>query len=50
VAPGILEISPSFLGETVVITYDPEKIDILDYLRTIASDPEVERLINGASR
>ncbi len=48
-ANGILAVEPSFLSPNLVIKYDPKKINILDYLRTIASNPEIEKAILGES-
>jgi hypothetical protein len=47
VPEGIRDIRASLFGRSLVIEYDPQKIDILDYLRTMASDPEVEKAIKA---
>ena len=49
VADGILAVEPNFFSRNIVIRYDPTKIDILDYLRTMASHPEIEKAIKGES-
>ena len=48
-ADGILAVEPNFLSLNLVIKYDPKKINILDYLRTMASHPEIEEAIKGES-
>lgn len=45
-ADGILAIEPNFLSFNLVIKYDPKKIDILEYLRAMASHPDIEKVIN----
>jgi hypothetical protein len=49
VADGILAVEPNFFSRNIVIRYDPTKIDILDYLRTMASHPEIEKTIKDES-
>jgi hypothetical protein len=49
VADGILAVEPNFLSRNIMIKCDPMKIDILDYLRTMASHPEFEKAIKGES-
>jgi hypothetical protein len=46
-ADGILTIEPNYLSFNLVIRYDPRKIDILAYMRTLASDPEIEKIVKG---
>ena len=48
-ADGILAVEPNFLSRNLVIKYDPEKIDILAYLLTMASHPEIEKVIKDES-
>ena len=44
-ADRILAIEPNFLSFNLVIKYDTKKIDILDYLRTMAFHPEIQKTI-----
>jgi hypothetical protein len=41
---GILEIQPNPVTGSLVINYDPKRIDILEYLEDMASNGEIQRL------
>jgi hypothetical protein len=32
---------------SIVITYEPKAIDIIDYIKTMASDPHVKKIMKG---
>ncbi len=44
---GIKDFHVNPLKGSIVITYEPEGIDIIKYIKTVSSDPEVKRIING---
>lgn len=44
---GIKEVRPSFFSTSVVITYEPGKIDIIEYVKNMASGIEMQKLIGG---
>lgn len=44
---GIKEVRPSLFSANVVITYETGKIDILDYIKNMASSIEIQKLIGG---
>jgi hypothetical protein len=48
-APGILDIRPNWITGTLVIFYDPKKIDIMEHLKQLASNPKI-RAILGHSK
>ncbi len=41
---GIKDIRPSPFSGSVVITYEPGKIDIIEYIKTMASSMEMQKL------
>lgn len=45
--PAIKNFHVNPLKGSVVIIYEPEKIDILDYIRKMAADPRVKTMIKG---
>jgi hypothetical protein len=47
VPSGIKDFHVNPLKGSIVITYEPDDIDILKYIRKIASDPEIKRMIKG---
>ncbi len=47
VPPAIKDFHVNPLKGSVVITYEPEKIDILDYIRKMAADPHVKTMMKG---
>jgi hypothetical protein len=44
---GIKDIRPNPLSGSVVITYKPEKINIIEYLKDIVSSAEMQKLMGG---
>ncbi|WP_333654481.1 HMA2 domain-containing protein [Dissulfurispira sp.] len=44
---GIKDIRPNPFSGSIVITYIPEKIDIIEYLKDIASSIEMQKLMGG---
>jgi len=44
---GIKDIRPSPFSGSVVITYEPEKIDIIEYIKNMASSMEMQKLVGG---
>lgn len=44
---GIEDIRPNPFSGSIVITYKPEKINIIEYLKDIASSTEIQKLIGG---
>ncbi|MCX8026354.1 MAG: heavy-metal-associated domain-containing protein [Thermodesulfovibrionales bacterium] len=47
---GITDVRPNPLSGSVVITYDPSKIDIEKYLETISNDEDVIKILSGATK
>jgi hypothetical protein len=47
---GILDIQPNPMGGSLVINYDPKKIDVLEYLETMAFNSEIEEFIRNDRR
>lgn len=45
--PAIKDFHVNPLKGSVVITYEPEKIDILDYIREMAADSIVQTMMKG---
>lgn len=43
---GIEDIRPNPFSESIAITYEPEKINIIEYLN-VASSTEMQRLVGG---
>jgi hypothetical protein len=44
---GIKEVRPSLFSASVVITYETGKIDIVEYIKNMASSIEIQKLIGG---
>lgn len=44
---GIEDIRPNPLSGSVVITYEPGKIDIFEYIKKITSSTEIQKLMGG---
>lgn len=44
---GIEDIRPNPFSGSIVITYKPEKINIIEYLKDIASSAEMQKLMGG---
>jgi hypothetical protein len=44
---GIEDIKPNPFSGSIVITYRPEKINIIEYLKDIASSAEMQKLMGG---
>ena len=44
---GILDVQPNPITSSLVIYYDPRKIDILEYLETVASNSKIEEIIRN---
>lgn len=44
---GIDDIRPNPFSGSIVITYKPEKINIVEYLKDIASSAEIQKLMGG---
>jgi hypothetical protein len=44
---GIKDINFNPFKGNIVITYDPDKIDILKYLKNMSSNIELKQIING---
>ncbi len=44
---GIKEVRPSLFSTSVVIIYEPGKIDIMEYIKNMASGIEMQKLIGG---
>jgi len=42
---GILDIRPNPVTGTLVILYDPEKIDIQEQLKQLASSPKIQSIL-----
>jgi len=42
---GIKKITPDISSGNILITYEPEKIDILKYIDNIVDDPEIKRIL-----
>ena len=47
---GILDVQVNPLTGSLVIHYDPQKIDILKYLEAVASNKEIEEIIRADSK
>ncbi len=45
ISEGIKDIKPNLFSGTILITYIPEKIDIIEYLNNIASSKDLQRLM-----
>ena len=45
--PAIRDFHVNPFKGNIVITYEPGSIDILDYIREMASDPKVKHLMKG---
>jgi len=46
-SPAIKDFQVNPLKGDIVIVYEPDRIDILDYIRQITLDPKVKKLIRG---
>jgi hypothetical protein len=44
---GIKNVKPNPLTGSIVIEYEPLKINIMEYLQSIISDAEIQGIING---
>lgn len=44
---GIKDLHVNPFKGNVVIIYEPEVIDIIEYLKSMASDPDVKKIIGG---
>lgn len=44
---GIDDIRPNPFSGSIVITYKPEKVNIVEYLKDIASSREMQKLVGG---
>jgi len=44
---GIKNINLDQFKGTVLITYDPDKIDILEFLESMSSNTELKEIVNG---
>lgn len=44
---GIKDIRPNPFSGSIVITYEPSKINIIEYIETMASNTEMLKLIGG---
>jgi len=44
---GIKDIRPNPFSGSVVITYEPGKIDIIEYIKNMASSMEMQKLVGG---
>ena len=44
---GITDFHVNPLKGSIVITYEPDDIDILKYIKKMASDPEIRKIMKG---
>jgi hypothetical protein len=44
---GILDISPNPFTGSIVILYEPNEIDIVEYIRNMAASSEIQKIIGG---
>jgi hypothetical protein len=44
---GIKDINLDQFKSTILITYDPDKIDILEFLESMSSNTELKEIVNG---
>lgn len=44
---GIKNVRPNPFTGSIVIEYEPLKINIIEYLQSIISNPEIQGIING---
>ncbi len=44
---GIKDVSPNPFTGRLVIIYEPEKIDILEYIKSMASNSVVQKVLEG---
>ncbi|MCX8070069.1 MAG: hypothetical protein N2738_06160 [Thermodesulfovibrionales bacterium] len=47
---GIMDVKPNPFTGSVVVTYDPSKIDIEKYLETLSKDENLIKLLTEASK
>jgi hypothetical protein len=47
---GIRDVRPNPFTGTMVIIYEPENIDILEYIKSMASNPELQKITNLTGR
>jgi hypothetical protein len=47
VHPGIRDFHINPLKSSLVIVYEPDTVNILDYINSMASDPAVKKIIEG---
>lgn len=47
ISEGIEDIRPNPFSGSIVITYKPEKINIIEYIKNMASSAEMQKLMGG---